>query len=77
MRQKCYNFPILITARSFYDIFGSYQDAKKEVDFVADGVCKTLGCFVNRWEFGHFEPTIKSKRKLAPYFKKYKIENDE
>lgn len=32
---------------------------------------------VNRWEFGHFEPTIKSKRKLAPYFKKYKIETDE
>lgn len=32
---------------------------------------------VNRWESGHFEPTIKSKRKLAPYFKKYKIEIDE
>ena len=31
---------------------------------------------VNRWEFGHFEPTIKPKRKLAPYFKKYKIEID-
>lgn len=32
---------------------------------------------LNRWESGHFEPTIKSKRKLAPYFKKYKIETDE
>lgn len=32
---------------------------------------------VNRWEFGHSEPTIKSKRKLAPYFKNYKIETDE
>lgn len=29
---------------------------------------------VNRWGSGHFEPTIKSKRKLASYFKKYKIE---
>ena len=28
---------------------------------------------VNRWENGQFEPTIKVKRKLAPYFKKYKI----
>ena len=32
---------------------------------------------VNRWESGHFVPTIKSKRKLAPYFKKYKIDIDE
>lgn len=32
---------------------------------------------VNRWESGHFVPTIKSKRKLALYFKKYKIEIDE
>lgn len=29
---------------------------------------------VNRWENGRFEPTIKLKRKLAPYFEKYKIE---
>lgn len=29
---------------------------------------------VNRWESGRFEPTIKSKRKLAVYFKKYKID---
>lgn len=77
MRQKCYTCLISITTRSFYGIFGSYQDTKEAVDFVADGVCKTLGCFVNRWESGHFEPTIKSKRKLAPYFKKYKIETDE
>lgn len=32
---------------------------------------------MNRWEFGHSEPTIKSKRKLALYFKKYKIKTDE
>ena len=32
---------------------------------------------VNRWETGKYEPTIKAKRKLAPYFKKYKIEVDE
>ncbi len=32
---------------------------------------------VNRWENGQFEPTIKVKRKLAPYFKKYKIGVDE
>lgn len=31
---------------------------------------------VNRWESGNFELTIKSKRKLAPYFKKYNIEID-
>ena len=31
---------------------------------------------VNRWETGKYEPTIKAKRKLAPYFKKYKIEVD-
>ena len=29
---------------------------------------------VNRWETGKHDPTIKVKRKLKPYFKKYKIE---
>ena len=29
---------------------------------------------VNRWETVKHDPTIKAKRKLAPYFKKYKIE---
>ena len=29
---------------------------------------------VNRWESGKFEPTIKIKRKLSPFFKKYEIE---
>lgn len=29
---------------------------------------------VNRWEKGKYEPTIKAKRKLAPYFEKYGIE---
>ncbi len=32
---------------------------------------------VNRWEGGKFKPTIKLKRKLAPYFDKYGIEVDE
>lgn len=32
---------------------------------------------VNRWERGTNKPTIKEKRKLVPYFKKYKIEVDE
>lgn len=29
---------------------------------------------VNRWESGKFEPSMKQKRKLADFFKKYKIE---
>lgn len=29
---------------------------------------------VNRWESGKFTPTMKIKRKLAPYFEKYGIE---
>ena len=32
---------------------------------------------VNRWEGGKFNPTIKLRRKLAPYFEKYGIEVDE
>jgi len=28
---------------------------------------------VNRWEAGEYEPTMKSKRKLAPLFEKYDI----
>ena len=29
---------------------------------------------VNSWESGKFTPTMKIKRKLAPYFEKYGIE---
>ena len=29
---------------------------------------------INRWEKGHCEPTMKTKRKFAPYFDKYGIE---
>ena len=29
---------------------------------------------INRWETGRFEPTMKIKRKLAPYFDKYGID---
>lgn len=32
---------------------------------------------VNRWEGGHFNPTMKTKRKLVRYFKKYNIEVNE
>ena len=28
---------------------------------------------VNRWEAGEYEPTMKTKRKLAPLFKEYNI----
>lgn len=28
---------------------------------------------VNRWERGRYQPTFAIKRKLIPYFKKYKI----
>lgn len=28
---------------------------------------------VNRWEAGEYEPTMKTKRKLAPLFKEYDI----
>lgn len=31
---------------------------------------------VNRWETGKYAPTIKARRKLKPYFEKYKIEVD-
>jgi len=29
---------------------------------------------VNRWESGKFEPTMRLKRELAPYFDKYNIQ---
>ena len=29
---------------------------------------------INRWETGRFEPTMKTKRKLAPLFKEHGIE---
>ena len=29
---------------------------------------------VNRWEKGHHVPTMKEKRKLAKYFRKYRIQ---
>ena len=32
---------------------------------------------VNRWEMGHHEPTIKSKRKIVALCKKHKIKIDE
>jgi len=32
---------------------------------------------VNRWEAGEYEPTMKTKRKLAPLFEKYDIKVEE
>lgn len=32
---------------------------------------------VNRWEMGHHEPTIKSKRRIVALCKKHKIRIDE
>ena len=32
---------------------------------------------VNRWEMGHHDPTIKSKRKIVALCKKHKIKIDE
>ncbi len=32
---------------------------------------------ISRWESGKFTPTIKTKRRLQPYFKKYGIKVDE
>ena len=32
---------------------------------------------VNRWEAGEYEPTMKSKRKLAPLFEKYDIKGED
>ena len=32
---------------------------------------------INRWETGRFEPTMKIKRKLAPIFRKYRIDVEE
>lgn len=32
---------------------------------------------VNRWEMGHYEPTIKSKRKIVALCKKHRIKIDE
>lgn len=32
---------------------------------------------VNRWEMGHHEPTIKSKRKIVALCKKHRIKIDE
>lgn len=32
---------------------------------------------VNRWESGKYQPTIKTKRKLQPFFDKYNINVDE
>ena len=38
------------------------------------GVCFSA---VNRWETGKHNPTMKTKRKLAPFFEKYEIEVEE
>lgn len=32
---------------------------------------------INRWETDKYKPTMKTRRKLQPYFEKYNIEVDE
>ncbi len=61
-----------------------YKDAIKKLRLKMilsqEDFAKELGvsfATVNRWEKGHFEPTYKARRALAPYFKKYGIQIDE
>ena len=56
----------------------SYQDAikklRKKLLMTQTEFANYLGvsfAFINRWEGGQFEPTMKLKRKLAPLFKEH------
>ena len=60
-----------------YDIRRSYRKIKKKMLLTQTEFADLLGISfgtVNRWESGKYEPTMKIKRKLAPYFEKYMIE---
>lgn len=60
-----------------YDIRRSYRKIKKKMLLTQTEFANLLGVSfgtVNRWESGKYEPTMKIKRKLAPYFEKYMIE---
>jgi len=60
-----------------YDIRRSYIKIKKKMLLTQTEFADLLGIsfgIVNRWKSGKYEPTMKIKRKLAPYFEKYMIE---
>ena len=55
------------------------KDLRKKLILSQAELAKLLGVSIqsiNRWETGKHEPTIKIKRKLVSYFKKYGIEVD-
>ena len=59
----------------------SYKDAikklRKRLLMTQTEFAQFLGvsfATINRWEQGMFEPTMKSKRKLAPLFRENEIE---
>jgi len=55
------------------------KELRKKLILSQDEFAKLLGVSIqsiNRWEKGKHEPTIKVKRRLATYFKKYGIEVD-
>ena len=52
------------------------KNLRKKMILTQTEFAKMLGVSfgtVNRWESGKYEPTTKLKRKLQPYFEKYKI----
>lgn len=56
--------------------FEAIKNLRKKMILTQTEFAKMLGVSfgtVNRWESGKYEPTTKLKRKLQPYFEKYKI----
>lgn len=52
------------------------KELRNQMFLTQEEFAKKLGVAfitVNRWENGYYEPTIKMKKKLNEYFKKYKI----
>lgn len=60
----------------FYDIFEAIKLLRKKMLLTQTEFADKLGisfATVNRWENGSYDPTMKTKRKLAPLFEKYSI----
>ena len=62
----------------------TYKEAVKKLRLkmlmTQEGFAKLLDvsfATINRWETGKYVPTIKARRKLQSYFKKYNVEVDE
>lgn len=56
--------------------YEAIKNLRKKMILTQTEFAKMLGVSfgtVNRWESGKYEPTTKLKRKLQPYFEKYKI----